>query len=194
MTRFKFLLFVALVIGFAALAYAGYDEAVSANKEGDYAKAYEECKKVAEQGDPRGQADLARMYQCGHGVPKDYAEAAKWYRKAAEQGDMLGEWSLGEMYSVGEGVPQDYSEAFTWFRRAAEQGYLIAQCDLGRIYRDGVGVPQDLVQAHMWYNLAGAQGFSEAQKMRDILAKKMTPSQIAEAQRLAREWKPKGRD
>ncbi len=52
-------------------------------------------------------------------------------------------------------------------------------------------MPQDYVQAHMWYNLAGAQGLEQAAENRDIVAKRMTPAEIAEAQKLAREWKPK---
>jgi len=55
----------------------------------------------------------------------------------------------------------------------------------------GRGLPQDWVQAHMWYNLAAAQGLEPANKLRDSLAKKMTPAQIAEAQKMAREWRPK---
>jgi len=55
-------------------------------------------------------------------------------------------------------------------------------------------VPQDFTLAHMWLNLAAAQGDSDAQKRRDELTEKMTPAQIADAQRLAREWKPKDRD
>lgn len=66
------------------------------------------------------------------------------------------------------------------------------------MYYYGPGVPQDYVEAHKWYNLAAAR-FSAAEaeqresavKNRDIIAAKMTPAQIAEAQRLAREWKPK---
>ncbi len=49
---------------------------------------------------------------------------------------------------------------------------------------------QDYVQAHMWLNLASAEGEIDASKERDKLAEKMTTVQIAEAQRLAREWKP----
>ena len=59
------------------------------------------------------------------------------------------------------------------------------------MYANGQGVPQDYVQAHMWYNLAGASGDAEGAKNRDLIAQKMTPAQVAEAQRLAREWKPK---
>ena len=43
----------------------------------------------------------------------------------------------------------------------------------------------------MWFNLSAAQGDADATKNRDIVAAKMTPAQIAEAQKLAREWKPK---
>jgi TPR repeat protein len=50
---------------------------------------------------------------------------------------------------------------------------------------------QDYVEAHKWFNLAAAGGNLNAAGNRDWLAKKMTPDQLAEAQRLAREWKPK---
>ncbi len=85
----------------------------------------------------------------------------------------------------------DYDEAARWYRRAAEQGHADGQFNLGLKYANGDGVPQDYVQAHMWFSLAGAQGRNQAAKNRDIVAKSMTPAQIAEAQKLAREWKPK---
>src|SRR6185295_5336999 len=56
----------------------------------------------------------------------------------------------------------------------------------------GWGVPQDYVETHKWYNLSGAKGLKEGTTLRDDLAKRMTPAQIAEAQKLAQEWKPKG--
>ncbi len=98
------------------------------------------------------------------------------------------------MYDKGQGVPHDYTQAVNWYRKAAEQGYATARYNLGAMYDKGHGVPQDFVLAHMWLNLAAAQGDSEAKKLRDELAEKMTPSQIAEAQRLAREWRPKSHD
>ncbi|MGB8575646.1 MAG: SEL1-like repeat protein, partial [Pseudolabrys sp.] len=54
----------------------------------------------------------------------------------------------------------------------------------------GLGVPQDKVRAYMWFNLSAAQGREGAAAFRDLIARRMTPAQIAEAQRLAREWKP----
>ncbi len=64
------------------------------------------------------------------------------------------------------------------------------------MYYNGLDVTQDYVQAHMWFNLAASrfppgEHRDKAVKNRDIVAKKMTPAQISEAQKLAREWRPK---
>ena len=93
------------------------------------------------------------------------------------------------MYEAGWGV-QDYAEAARWYRKAADQGYAAGQWRLGLLYQQGYGVQQDYLQAHMWLNLAAAQGNEDAAKARDELAAKMAPDQIAQAQWLAREWKP----
>jgi TPR repeat protein len=66
------------------------------------------------------------------------------------------------------------------------------------MYQHGQGVPQDYVSAHMWSNLAASRGMDTdtrdlAAENRYILAVKMTPAQIAEAQRLASEWASYGR-
>ena len=66
------------------------------------------------------------------------------------------------------------------------------------MYEKGQGVPQDYVAAHLWLNLAAsrwtAKDRGRAATIRDEVAEKMTPDQLAEAQRLAREWKPKNWD
>ncbi len=112
----------------------------------------------------------------------------------AEQGDASAQILLGVMYANGEGVPQDYAEAARWYRLAADQGLAAAQLNLGVKYRNGEGTPQDFVEAHMWANLAASQLSGEdrdlAVRHRDGLAAQMTPDQIAEAQRRAREWTP----
>jgi uncharacterized protein len=77
-----------------------------------------------------------------------------------------------------------------WYRLAADQGRADAQDILGTMYAQGQGVPQDYVRAHMWLNLSAAQGDQDAAKNRDNIAQHTTPAQIAEAQKLASEWKP----
>jgi uncharacterized protein len=116
-------------------------------------------------------------------------------RKNAENGDANAQALLGGHYARGKGVQQDFTEAARWYRRAADQGDAFAQYNLGVSYAEGQGVPQDYIAAHMWLSLAALRGSGEEQKQftnaRDVAAKKMTPEQIAEAQRLAQEWKPK---
>lgn len=159
----------------------------------DYVRAAQWLRKAAEKGLAEAQTMLGRLYVDGHGVPKDGNEAAKWFRLAAEQGDAEGQSFLAAAYLDGIGVSQDFEEAFKWASKAANQREGVGEVVLGRLYEYGKGVPQDYVQAHMWYNLAAATRRGEgAAKPRDALAKRMTPQQIAEAQRLAREWKPQG--
>jgi len=174
------------------------EDAQAAYERDDYATAYRLYKPLAEQGDASSQFKLGIMYHNGRGVPKDNAEAAKWYRKAAEQGDAQAQFNLGQMYREGKGVLQDYAEAVKWYRKAAEQGDAQAQYNLGTMYFNRQGVSPDYVLAHMWFNLAASRfPASEGEhrdmavRNRDRVASEMTPAQIAEAQRLAREWKPK---
>jgi TPR repeat protein len=112
------------------------------------------------------------------------------FRKAADQGDAVAEFLLGNQYANGGGVPQDFSEAMIWFGRAAAQAHPIAMLHLGAMYAEGRGVPQDYVRAHMWFSLAAARGQQIAVKTLEMAERKMTPAQITEAQKLARDWKP----
>ena len=117
----------------------------------------------------------------------DYATALREFTLLAEQGDAVAQTSLGKLYSEGLGVPQDYKTAVKWYTLSAEQGVAVAQINLGLMYALGQGVIQDYVYAHMWGNLAASNGSENGGKLRDIVAKKMTRTQIAEAQKLARE-------
>ena len=85
---------------------------------------------------------------------------------------------------------KDYKGAVKFFSLFAEQGYAKAQSNLGVMYVNGTGVLQDYALAHMWFNLSGSNGDKIAVKNRDIIEKKMSPSQIEKAQDMARNWKP----
>ena len=92
------------------------------------------------------------------------------------------------MYANGEGVPEDAAEAVRWFRLAAEQGDATAQFSLGVMYASGQGVPEDDVTAYAWLNIAAEQGQSIANEGKEHVAKYMTQSQVAKAQKLSREY------
>jgi len=182
------IVFILLLLVWPALVQADYLTGVEALIFGDYATALKEWRLVAEQGDRESQWAMGDLYRFGWGVPQDYGEAVRWYRLAADQRFADAQFTLGVMYAKGQGVPQDDAEAVRWYRLAAVQGYATAQFNLGILYGKGQGVLQDYVQAHMWASLAAAQNQALATKLRAALADDMTPEQIAEAQRLAREW------
>ena len=106
----------------------------------------------------------------------------------AQQGHAFAQYNLGLRYAYGLGVPEDDAEAVRWYRLAADQGDAFAQSNLGLMYDTGDGVPEDLVLAYMWYNLSAAQGHETAQARKEIIVPDMTGEQIAEAQRMSREW------
>lgn len=81
-------------------------------------------------------------------------------------------------------------EALTQWRAAADAGDRRAMLALGRLYVQGLGVLQDYVEAHKWLNLAASRGEVAAVEERDAVAEKMTPEERAEAQKLARAWRP----
>ena len=117
--------------------------------------------------------------------------SAEDLHKQAAQGIAWAQHNLGVLYDNGRGVPQDYVKARGWYEKAAAQGNAWAQHNLGVLYDNGRGVAQDSVKAFMWLDLAAAQLTSNGKKLavdnRDDAARRMTPAQIAEAQRLSQQ-------
>ncbi len=152
---------------------------------------------AADQGLARAQYNLGVMYAEGRGGRR------MTLRRSAGIGQPLTRaWPVRSTISercismVGGG-PQDEAEAVRWFRTAADQGEARAQYALGRMYEAGRGVPQDDVLGHKWLNLSASRLSGSEREFRDsvvqarnLLESKMTPAQIAEAQRLASEWQP----
>jgi TPR repeat protein len=182
----------------AGPAVAGsFEEGLAAFKKGDYAMALRLWDPLADQGHAGAQYHIGFSYLKGHGVPQDFVRGMAWLRKAAEQGDVSAQYLLGAMYHHGnQGVQKDAGAAAAWFRKAAEQGYAPAQHLLGAMCSMSL---EDSVQAYMWLTLAASRYGAPEKENRDrvlgfrrMLAVRMTPAQIAEAQKLAREWKASG--
>ena len=174
----------------------------------NYAEARKWLRLAADQGHASAQYSVGHMYYFGKGVPQDYGEALKWLRLAASQSDADAQGLLGHMHygdylriygralererrrepvdkAEEKRSSQSWAEAYKWYALAADQGHALAQSGLAAMYSS------NYVLSHMWYNLAAAQGDQHSAKARDDLEKSMTPAQIAEAQKLAREWQPK---
>lgn len=157
----------------------------------DYAEAMRLYRLAAGQTNAAGEYGVGTIYFQGDGVPQSDVEAAKWFGFAGENGYAPAEAILGFLFQSGRGVSEDFVEAVKWFRLAANQGDATGQFYLGLAYWSGQGVPKDNLLAYMWLNLAVANGHQHAGARRDSVAAEMTPEQIAEAQKMATEWKPK---
>lgn len=128
-------------------------------------------------------------YHKGYGAYRkgDYVTALRELRPLAEQGYALAQTSMGMMYRSGRGVPKNYETALKWLRLAAEQGHALAHTMLGFMYFNGEGVIQDNIYAHMWGNIGASNRNEPGERVRDMAAKRMTPSEIIKAQDLASE-------
>jgi hypothetical protein len=104
--------------GTAPRATAGETEARQLMQAGEYDKAIQELRPLADQGSPTAEYLLGEIYLGGHGG--DMQQALKWMTAAAEQGYAQAQARLGMIYAKGMGVPVNNIEAYRWFSLAAQ--------------------------------------------------------------------------
>ena len=154
---------IAVLLGSVGVSWsADFQKGLTAYERGDYTTALRELKPLA--------------------VNKG-AQSLLYSKKNVIKAQFL----LGWMYHEGKGVPKDDKTAVKWYRLAAEQGHADAQISLGAMYAFGTGVLKDYVYTHMWGNIAATNGNTLGAKLRNHFEKKMTPTDISTAQKLARE-------
>jgi TPR repeat protein len=126
----------------------------------------------------------------------DYNRAARELEPLARRGNARALALLGFLYEQGFGEPQAYPAAANLYAEGAARGDTFAQAMLGLMYDKGHGVPQDFVLAYKWLNLAAAHAYGRQRdvfaRLRDAVASKMSPNEIAAGQRLALYWTPAG--
>ncbi len=149
--------------------------------------------KAATQGHARSQYQIGDSYDKGSGgVAQDYKQAASWFERAAEQGEVRAQSAIGYMYDIGQGVAADPKRAKTWYEKAAAKGNGFAQYNLGSMYGTGRGVERNELQAYVWFIIAEENrsnaAAATAKQSRQLIESSLTPEQVAEGQRLAREW------
>jgi TPR repeat protein len=155
-------------------------------------------REAANKNDILAMRSLHSLHEYGStsGVDVDKVESAKWCLKAAELGVPSLQHIMAIKYQSGEGVPIDTKAAIFWCRESAERGYSNAQYDLAQKYYKGEGVPQDFVLAYKWFNIATGDTdsplLSTCKHYRDLVSKDMTKEQIAEGQKMSRDWNKKG--
>ena len=159
------------------------------------AQAIEWFRKAAAQGYAPAEFQMGQLYDFGFGVAQSDAQALAWYRKAAEHGSVAGQRSVADFYRKGRAVPSDLAEAARWYRRAAEGDDIRAQAELGQLYMSGAGVARDYRSAYVWFAIAAGQApllDNRAQliELRNVAAGRLTPSELAAAERRVALWKP----
>jgi len=159
---------------------------------------------AAAKGQAAAELDLAGNYRTGLILDQDPVKAATLYRDAAKQGVAVAQKVLGDLYAEGTGVKRDLATACTWWGRAAMQGQAAAQRNYGSCYLSGIGVSRNEIQALAWWLIAKNnenadkdglpswvfQSEADADRSTDALMRRLPPDQVAEAQALARAWRP----
>jgi TPR repeat protein len=132
----------------------------------DYEKARKYHLQAAEAGDPRSMFDLGSIHEFGLGVAKDNRQAAVWYAHAADYGHAQGAYNLATMLESGEAGRKDEIEAYKYYLIAADGGF--------------TGVPYDNERLRI---------DQKAPAPMDVLVKRLTPAQVAEATARAKAFK-----
>jgi len=124
----------------------------------------------------------------------DYVRAVATLTPLALRGNVEAQAMLGYLYENGYGAPQAYDAAADLYTQAAIAGNPFAQAMLGLMYDKGHGVQLDVVLAYKWMNLAAGHASRRQReyylRLRNAIASKMSPNQIAEGQMLAMNWAP----
>lgn len=176
------------------------------------AKRWFRHRKAARLLDANARDALFAMYEQGHGVLESNWEAsawfqdkmskqgeggaANWFRKAAQGGNANAQVVLGILYYEGYGVQKSQADAIAWYRRAADMGHAFAQQKLGSLYAMGwEDGPQNFVDGYIWCYRAAVSASDEelterATTCQQFCAQQLSPGQLSDAKRTAKDWKP----
>lgn len=163
--RFAWIAAAAATLAFHGAAGAG-ELGHDAFAAGEYEKALEVWRPMAERGDARAQFNVGLLYDEGLGVDRDEATARRWWTKAADQGLLTASYNLALMeieQAAAKGPDGDLSGALDQLRQTAEAGYLPARYTLGKVYEYGIGVDKDPARAFENVSIAAQGGFAKAQ-------------------------------
>ncbi len=163
-----------------------FDEQTEASQN-NYEFDVAELQDLALEGNLDAQMKLASIHSSDDMNWQNYEQALQWYTLAAEQGNLEAQENVGRMYLQGTGTRQNYEQAVKWFSIAAERGFAYSQSNLGAMYANGQGVPQNDAIAYMWLSLGVLNGDQNNADKKVILATRLTPKQIEQAEILIQE-------
>ena len=97
-------------------------------------------------------------------------------------------WNLYDMYRRHHGIPTGQQAAYDWLSQAAEEGDAVAQYLVAEASIYGKDKPSNLVKTYVWLSLSANQGFPVAMHERELLERRLSRSQLAQAVQLANGW------
>src|SRR5262249_40500934 len=118
---------------------------------------------------------------------------------AAQSGNAAAQFNLGVLCEShfddnGYSIAGNRAEAMKWLLAATEQGLPRAQGKLAEMYADGLDAPGNNIKACAWFLLAATSLVGihrhRAQSGYERVCSRLTPAELAEARRFARDWKP----
>lgn len=143
---------------FSGVARADVKSGVDAWSQGDYGKAVDEWRPLADRGDADAQFNMGQAYKMGRGVPTDMSAAMEWFRKAADQGHLRAKDNYGLLlFQKG-----DTKDALPYLRESADRGEPRAQYILGTALFNGEYIGKDWAQAYALMTRASQAGLSQA--------------------------------
>ncbi|WP_184080928.1 SPOR domain-containing protein [Sphingobium subterraneum] len=168
----------------AAPAWADVKAGVDAWTQGDYARAIDEWRPLAESGDADAQFNMGQAYKLGRGVPTDLTTALGYYRKAAAQGHQRAEDNIGLiLFQQG-----NRSEAMPTLQKSADRGEPRAQYLVGTALFNGDLLPKNWVRAYAMMTRASSAGLTQARNSLAQMDQYIPEAQRKEGLALAAQW------
>ncbi len=154
----------------------------------DFAQAMLWWKKAADAGSGEAAFNVGVMYLEGEGVTADDREAVRWLRRSVDRGSLPAAARLGTMALMEKGGLTPGADCTQWLKIAADAGDPTAMLNLGTVFFHGKGAQPDFLEAYMWFTLAAQRGLIDG---RAGVRLKMTKTQIADAEKRAKDWNAK---
>jgi TPR repeat protein len=162
--------------------------------------AFRKLRQLADSGNAIAQNAMGNFHAEGKFVEKDEAAALQWWTKAAEQGAAVAQYNVAQSYLRAMKHQDDLLRVKEWLSKAAEQGFMEAQIDLAVTYTAEGTSWFDPVQAFKWFTVGAANALAQgpngeqdrlaifAWNALTKIAKTMSEQQIAEGQKLSKDW------
>lgn len=165
-----------------------WEAGVEAYVKGEFTKAYEQWRPIAEGGHRRAQYGLYQLYRRGVGVAeKDVELAVEWLKKSAENGLGHAQYLLADRLVRGEGIDEDRKRAMYWYRLAAKNGNKDALFKLAGLHYAGTGgIARNDKLAIKYYRGAAEAGHPAALTTMGVLY--FNGRIVKKSEKKARDW------